>query len=230
MKSNRFEKLPRHIAFIMDGNRRWAKRRGLSTKIGHAQGVKALEKMLKEIYALGIEYVSVFAYSTENWSRSEDEVNSLMDLFRVYFKTHFKKLAESGIKVNVLGDMSAFPDDLQSAVDEVISCDIPNVVGTLNIAMNYGAQSEIVRAVNLAVEKGEMVTKESFSSLLYTAGMPDPDLVVRTGGEIRLSNFLLYQSAYAELYFCKKMWPDFNKRQLYKALKAYAGRNIRHGK
>lgn len=230
MKSEKFSNLPSHIAFIMDGNGRWAKKRGLSRKFGHAQGVKTLEKILTELFDLNIPFVTVFAFSTENWKRPADEVNALMDLFREYFQTHFKNLSESGVKVNVIGDVTAFPDDLQEQIKMLSAVKHENCKGTLNIAMNYGSRSEIVRAVNTAVSRGQVVTQESFNDLLYTAGIPDPDLIIRTSGEFRLSNFLLYQSAYSELYFCKKLWPDFTKRELYKALKNYVARNRRFGK
>lgn len=230
MKSEKFSKLPSHIAFIMDGNGRWAKKRGLSRKFGHAQGVKTLEKILTELFDLHIPFVTVFAFSTENWNRSADEVDALMNLFRQYFQTHFKKLSDSGVNVNVIGDVTAFPEDLQEQIIRLSTVKHENCTGTLNIAMNYGSRSEIVRAVNAAVSRGQTVTQESFKDLLYTAGIPDPDLIVRTSGECRLSNFLLYQSAYSELYFCKKLWPDFTKRELYKALKNYAARNRRFGK
>ena len=153
-----------------------------------------------------------------------------MDLFRKYFDTHFAKLSENGVKINVYGDISAFPEDLRLKIDAITSTEPEKLTGTLNVAMNYGARSEIVRAVNAAVKTGKAVDEQSFARLLYSADVPDPDLIVRTSGEQRLSNFMLYQAAYSELYFCKKMWPDFGKRDLYKALKSYASRNRRYGK
>lgn len=230
MKFKGFSKLPVHIAFLMDGNGRWAKKRGLSRKIGHAEGAKTLEKIVSEVFALKIPYITVFAFSTENWNRSPEEIESLMDLFRTYFKQHFQKFSDKGIKVNVIGDISAFPEDIQRQINRLASENTEARTGTLNVAMNYGSRSEIVRAVNLAIRRGVPVTEQSFNDLLYTAGMPDPDLVIRTSGECRLSNFLLYQSAYSELYFCRKMWPEFNKKELYKALKDYSMRNRRFGK
>ena len=230
MKSDRFNVLPRHVAFIMDGNGRWAKERGLSRALGHSAGVKTLKKTVENVFSLGIPYMTVYAFSTENWNRSEEEVSSLMTLFRTCFSKYFRKLVEDGIKVNVLGDISAFPEDLQTLVEKLSCASIPETKGTLNVAMNYGSRSEIVRAVNKAVEKGEKVTEQTFSELLYTAGMPDPDFVIRTSGEMRLSNFLLYQIAYSELYFCKKYWPDFNKTDLYAALHSFEERNRRYGK
>ena len=230
MKSDRFNVLPRHVAFIMDGNGRWAKERGLSRALGHSAGVKTLKKTVENVFSLGIPYMTVYAFSTENWNRSEEEVSSLMTLFRTCFSKYFRKLVEDGIKVNVLGDISAFPEDLQSLIEKLSCASIPETKGTLNVAMNYGSRSEIVRAVNKAVEKGEKVTEQTFSELLYTAGMPDPDFVIRTSGEMRLSNFLLYQIAYSELYFCKKYWPDFNKTDLYDALHSFEERNRRYGK
>lgn len=230
MRSERFTRLPRHIAFIMDGNGRWAKKRGLSRKAGHAEGVKTLEKIINAVFALHIPYVTVYAFSTENWNRPKEEVDALMDLFRKYFDTHFAKLSENGVKINVYGDISAFPEDLRLKIDAITSTEPEKLTGTLNVAMNYGARSEIVRAVNAAVKTGKSVDEQSFARLLYSADVPDPDLIVRTSGEQRLSNFMLYQAAYSELYFCKKMWPDFGERELYKALKSYASRNRRYGK
>ena len=230
MKSDEFNLLPRHVAFIMDGNGRWAKERGLSRALGHSAGVKTLKKTVQEVFSLGIPYMTVYAFSTENWNRSEEEVSSLMTLFRTCFSKYFRELVKDGIKVNVLGDVSAFPDDLQALIEKLSGASIPKIKGTLNVAMNYGSRSEIVRAVNKAVEKGEKVTEQTFSDLLYTGGMPDPDFVIRTSGEMRLSNFLLYQIAYSELYFCKKYWPDFKKADLYAALHSFEERNRRYGK
>lgn len=229
-RSDEFHSLPCHVAFIMDGNGRWAKERGLSRAAGHSAGVKALKRMVENVFSLGIPYITVYAFSTENWKRSETEIASLIKLFRLCFSGYFDRLTKNGIKVNILGDLSAFPEDLRQTIFRLTSAVNENVRGTLNIAMNYGSRSEIIRAVNTAVERGEKVTEQSFSELLYTAGMPDPDLVIRTSGEMRLSNFLLYQSAYSEFYFCKKYWPDFEKSDLYDALHAYEERNRRYGK
>ena len=178
MRSDKFLNLPRHIAFIMDGNGRWAKKRGLSRKIGHAEGVKTLEKIVNEVFALKIPYITVYAFSTENWKRDKEEVDSLLDLFRNYFNKYFTKLSEKGIKINVFGDISAFPEDLQQDITRLTAF-IPEVInGTLNVAMNYGARSEIIRAVNTAVENGEKVD-------LYIQGeqkaMVLQDVVVRVG-------------------------------------------------
>lgn len=230
MKSDKFTNLPRHIAFIMDGNGRWATKRGLSRKFGHLAGVKALEKIISEVFALNIPYMTVFAFSTENWNRPKDEVDGLLDLLRTYFNDYFKKLSDSGIKINIIGDVSLFPADIGEMLEGVMSVHHDCVKGTINVALNYGGRDEIIRAVNIAVDKGEPIDEKSFADLLYTAGMPDPDLIIRTSGELRISNFLLYQSAYSELYFCKKTWPEFDKKQLHIALKSFSQRNRRYGK
>lgn len=230
LKSDRFNVLPKHVAFIMDGNGRWATERGLSRATGHSAGVKTLKNTVKNVFSLGIPYMTVYAFSTENWKRSPEEIYSLMKLFRLSFARYFDKLIKDGIKVNVLGDVSAFPSDLRLLIKKTADTQIEERKGTLNVAMNYGSRDEIIRAVNTAVERGEKVDEKSFSELLFTAGMPDPDLVIRTSGEMRLSNFLLYQIAYSELYFCKKYWPDFNKSDLYSALHSFEERNRRYGK
>ena len=230
MKSKVFNHLPTHVAFIMDGNGRWASKRGLSRQVGHVNGVKTLVKIVNEVFSIGIPYVTVFAFSTENWSRPKEEVDTLMNLIREYFSTYFADFKKQGIKVNLLGDVSAFDEDIRDIINSVVSDSPTEIVGTINVALNYGGRSEIVRAVNKAVERGERVTEESFNSLLYTQGIPDPDLIVRTSGEERLSNFLLYQAAYSELVFCKTLWPDFDKRDLYKVLSIYSKRNRRYGK
>ena len=214
----------------MDGNGRWAKKRGLSRKAGHAKGVQTLVEIVNEVFSVGIPYVTVFAFSTENWARPKDEVDALMQLIRQYFADHFSKFTDNGIKINVLGDVSAFPDDIRDIINNVTKKAPSHITGTVNIALNYGSRSEIIRAVNLAVSGGKEITEVDFSRLLYTADIPDPDLIVRTSGEMRLSNFLLYQAAYAELIFTKVYWPDFDKKELFKVLKEYSKRNRRYGR
>ena len=230
MRYNTLKKLPTHVAFIMDGNGRWAKKRGLSRQAGHISGVQTLVKIVNEVFSAGIPYVTVFAFSTENWSRPKEEVDGLMDLIREYFSSFFYDFLKQGIKVNVIGDDSAFKQDVRDIIHNVTSKQPEKLKGTLNIALNYGSRSEIIRAVNLAVKAGEEVTEQSFEKLLYTNGTPDPDLIIRTSGEQRLSNFLTYQASYSELVFTKTLWPDFSPRDLYKALKIYSKRNRRYGR
>ncbi len=221
---------PRHVAFIMDGNGRWAKNKGFPRSFGHEAGVKTLMSVLENCFDLGIKYVSVYAFSTENWNRPQDEVDSLMDLFRTYFTKQFSKLIEKKIKINVWGDKSKFPDDIKNAILEIENTAINDPKGVFNIAMGYGGRNEIINAVNEAIKAGVEVNEETFSSYLYSSNIPDPDLIIRTGGEMRISNFLLYQCAYSELYFTKTLWPDFSKEELIEILENYNIRDRRFGK
>lgn len=224
------EGLPRHIAFIMDGNGRWAKKRLLPRNMGHRAGVKSLEKVLESAFGMGVSIVTVFAFSTENWNRSKEEVDGLFDILRNYFHSHPGEYAERGIRVKFLGDLSRLPADLIEAcgviADKTADCD----KFQLNIALNYGGRDELLRAARLAAENGEELTEESFKKFLYTGDIPDPDLVVRTSGEMRVSNFLLYQTAYSELYFTDTLWPDFGERELKAAIEDYRKRSRRFGR
>ena len=202
--------MPKHIAFIMDGNGRWAKKRGLPRSAGPAAGVKSLVKLLDGAYELGVKYVTVYAFSTENWNRPKEEVDALMGLMRRYFDKEFNKLLKKKIKINVWGDVSAFDESLSQIINKVQEVEFDEPTGVVNIALNYGGRKEIVSAVNSAIEKGEPVTEETFSQLFYSKNTPDPDIVVRTSGEMRISNFLLYQCAYSEFYFTQTLWPDFS--------------------
>lgn len=231
MKSEKIpQNLPRHIAFIMDGNGRWAKKRFLPRKAGHREGVKAMRKIVDACFSLDIPYVSLYAFSTENKNRSEEEVRSLFSLIEEYFTKFMGEMLEKGIRITVMGDVSYFPESLRNTISDAIEKSRECTHGTLNIALNYGSRDEILRAVNAAVEAGKKVSAEEFARLLYTADIPDPDLIVRTGGESRLSNFMLYQSAYSEFFFSKVLWPDFNKKHLYEILNDYALRERRFGK
>ena len=221
---------PNHIAFIMDGNGRWAKKRGFPRSFGHEAGVKTLMSVLEDCFDLGVKYVSVYAFSTENWNRPQEEVDALIGLFRTYFTKQFTKIIKKGIKVNVWGDKSRFPSDVVKSITDIENTVIDDPKGTFNIALNYGGRKEIVDAVNKLVKEGKEVTESEFSSLLYSAGVPDPDLIVRTGGEVRLSNFLLYQCAYSEMYFTKTLWPDFDKKELIEIFTEYSSRDRRFGK
>ena len=222
--------IPAHVGIIMDGNGRWAKSRFMPRSYGHLKGMERMIGLLEHAFDVGVRVVTVYALSTENLSRPKDEVDALFGLFRKYFGEYARKIIERESRLCILGDMSALPADIRGMAEKVEAESARFTGRRVNIALNYGARDEIVRAVNLAVSRGERVTKESFASLLYTGGQPDPDLIIRTGKERRLSNFLLYQAAYSELYFSDKMFPAFSDRDFDAALKDYAARDRRFGK
>ncbi len=222
-------KLPVHIAFIMDGNGRWAKRRFRPRAFGHRAGVQNMTKICSHAFRLGVRIVTVYALSTENLSRPKEELDELFDLFRSYFSKKKERFLDMDVKINVIGDITVLPEDIQEDIIDVMERTSVNTDGLMNICINYGARQEIVRAVNEAVAFGRFVDEASFHNLLSTKGIPDPDLIIRTGGELRLSNFLLYQAAYSELYFSDKMWPEFSRRDLEKAIENYSARDRRFG-
>ena len=229
-------KIPAHVAIIMDGNGRWAKKRGLPRTAGHAQGARTVEKILEDADHMGIRYLTVYAFSTENWSRPDSEVKSLMNLLRTYMKTSLAKCAKNNVRIRVIGDKSRLDDDLIRSIDNLERETAGNTGISFQIAINYGARDEIARAVRKgaeAVRAGELdpsdLTEKWISDHLDTAGLPDPDLLIRTGGEQRISNFLLWQLAYAELYYCDTAWPDFDKEDLEKAIDAFNRRERRYG-
>ena len=229
-------KIPAHVAIIMDGNGRWAKKRGLPRTAGHAQGARTVERILEDADHMGIRYLTVYAFSTENWSRPDSEVKALMNLLRTYMKTSLQKCARNNVRIRVIGDKSRLDSDLQTAIANLERDTAANTGIGFQIAINYGARDEITRAVRKAAEKvrkGEMdpeeITESLISDCLDTGGIPDPDLLIRTGGEQRISNFLLWQTAYAELDFCDAAWPDFSKEELEKAVDAYNHRERRYG-
>jgi len=228
------EKIPKHIAFIMDGNGRWAKKRLMPRTSGHREGIKTIEVISKEAHSLGIKYLSFFAFSTENWARPKSEVDYLLDLLKKRLPQLADKLKGHNTSLMVSGDLGGFDSQLQKIIKETISANNAELAGkdgsVSNICLNYGGRAEIVYAVNKAVSQGRRVNEESFAEMLYTAPLPSPDLLIRTGGERRLSNFMLFQSAYTELYFCDKLWPDFGAEDLHAALADYAMRNRRFGK
>ena len=232
MKKNKIdgEGLPRHIAVIMDGNGRWAKKRLMPRSYGHRQGMSRMVGLLEHAFDLGIEYVTVYALSTENLKRPKEELDGLFDLIRKNFLDCMRKICSRGVRLRILGNVGLLPEDVQRLLKEAEEESSKYEGRGVNVALGYGSRAEIVRAVNLAVEAGKRVTEESFSSLLYTHDQPDPDLVIRTGKEMRLSNYLLYQSAYAELYFSDKMFPDFSDKDFDEAVAEYGRRTRRFGK
>lgn len=224
-------KLPRHIAIIMDGNGRWAKKRSLPRSAGHAAGAKTFKTIARYCNKIGIEYLTVYAFSTENWKRPKEEVDGIMNLLRDYLKDadNFK---DENIKLNFIGDFEPLAPDIKELMKKDMKTS-ENATGlVLNIAVNYGGRDEIVHAVRRIVREGineDEITEKTVSDRLYTAGMPDPDFIIRPSGEYRLSNYLIWQSAYAEYWFSDVLWPDFGTKELDRALDEYAHRNRRFG-
>jgi undecaprenyl diphosphate synthase len=219
-----------HIAFIMDGNGRWAERRGMPRRYGHRYGAEAFKKIVRYCGDIGIKYVTVYAFSTENWSRPEKEVNSIMRLLDKYLDECEKSFKDFDIRMRVIGDVSRLDDSLSQKIRRIEEITKDNSL-TLCIAINYGGKDELVHAVNklIAIGKNE-VTADDIASELYTAGIPDPDLIVRTAGEMRLSNFLMWQSAYSEFYFTDTLWPDMTAKDIDLAVEEFYGRQRRYGK
>ena len=222
--------IPKHIGIIMDGNGRWAKKRLQSRSYGHAKGVERIIGITKKAYELGVDYVTVYALSTENLKRPQDELDALYKLIHDRFFEGMREICKKGARLRVLGETTLLPQDIQDVIKQAEEESKHYEGKGVNIALAYGSRVEIVRAVNLAIEKGERVTEESFSNLLYTAGVPDPDLIIRTGKEKRLSNFLMWQAAYTEFYFSDKMFPEFSDEDLEDAIVDFAGRKRRFGK
>ncbi|HEV7689476.1 MAG TPA: isoprenyl transferase [Hyphomonadaceae bacterium] len=227
---------PRHVAIIMDGNGRWAKARGLPRALGHKEGVEALRRAVEASRDLGLSHLSVYAFSTENWNRPQPEIDALFDLLRVFVKRDLARLHKDGVRIRIVGSRDGLNPDIIELIDEAIELTKNNTRLNLNIAFNYGGRGEIVAAVKeiaRAVEQGKIkpdqIDEAMISKALWTAESPDPDLVIRTSGELRLSNFLLWSGAYAELMFMDTWWPDFNKESLEKAIDAYRRRDRRFG-
>ena len=230
------ELMPKHIAIIMDGNRRWAKQRNMPVKLGHKQGAETLKKIVRYANKIGIKYMTVYAFSTENWKRSEEEVSALMNLLENYLDEFSKQANTENIVINVLGSMKELSESLQNKIRETIERTKNNTGIIFNIALNYGGRDEIVKAVkNIAnqVKDGEIevedINEEIISNNLYTQGQPDPDLLIRTSGEIRLSNFLPWQLVYSEFLFIDKNWPDFTEEDLDNAIIEYQKRTRKFG-
>ena len=221
--------IPRHVGIIMDGNGRWARRRLMPRALGHSAGMNRMIEIATRAKEAGVEYLTVYALSTENLkNRPEDELEGLFDLIRKYFTENLKKLLSEGAAVKVIGDLSPLPEDVRKIMREGEEQSPEGAPFTLIFAVNYGGRDEIARAAQAAAKAGE-VSPETISENLYTADIPDPDLIIRTGGEVRLSNFLMWQSAYTELYFTSVLFPDFGKKEFDKAIKAYSKRERRFG-
>lgn len=222
--------LPRHVGIIMDGNGRWAKKRLRPRSSGHSAGMDAMVEITKRAGELGIKYLTVYALSTENLTnRPKEEIEELFNLLRKYFSRNVKQLYKNKARVKVIGDISPLPDDVKKLLKDGEDNSPEDAQYTLTFAINYGSRAEIVHAVKALNEKNEEVTEQSLSSCMFSADLPDPDLIIRTGGEVRLSNFLLWQAAYAELYFTPVLFPDFSPKEFDKALEEYAKRNRRFG-
>lgn len=228
------QNIPQHIGIIMDGNRRWAAKKGLSVNQGHEAGVKALEKVVEHCLDLGVKTLTVYTLSTENWrKRAKEEVKGIFDLMVRVVNEKKEEYKKKGIKIAVLGDFQAFPRKVVRAIEEILKIVKKHERLKVNLALNYGGRDEILQAVKKIIAEGvppKKIDEESFGKFLYTNGEPDPDLIIRTGGEIRLSNFLLWQMSYSELYFTDTLWPDFSPAQLDKAINEYQRRQRRFGK
>ncbi|BFL76357.1 isoprenyl transferase [Finegoldia magna] len=223
------DRLPKHIAIIMDGNGRWATKRNKPRVFGHNEGMKRVVDVVENSLNIGIKYLSLYAFSTENWKRPQKEIDFLMQILIKYIDDQLNKLVTQGVKINILGDISVLPEKVIQKIEYALDSTKDNDKLILNIAINYGSRQEILRAVNTAIEDGEILTDNEFSNLLYTRNQPDVDLLIRPGGEKRLSNFLLYQMSYAELYFSDIYWPDFKLESLIDAIYWYQNRNRRFG-
>ena len=229
-------KVPQHIAIILDGNGRWAKAKGMPRNYGHAQGSKNVERICEEAWRMGIKYLTVYAFSTENWNRPDSEVSALMKLLRNYMKTCLKTAAKNDMKIRVIGDIDPLDDDIKNRIRELEAATVDNGGLNFTIALNYGSRDELTRAARKMAKdceegklKAEDIDESVFESYLDTHDIPDPDLMIRTSGEQRLSNYLLWQLAYSEFYFTDVPWPEFTKEELVKAIEEYNHRHRRFG-
>ena len=236
LKTIDMQNLPRHIGVIMDGNGRWAKKRGLPRSAGHQAGADTLKKIVTECNNMGIKYITVYAFSTENWKRPKEEVDFLMNLLLNYLRDSERTLAKENVVIRTIGGREALSEEIRAQIKKTEEFTKNNTGIVMNIALNYGSREEIVRAAKVLADrakKGEIgvedITEDVISGELYTGGQPDPDLIIRTSNELRLSNFLMWQSAYSELYFTKTLWPDFSVRDLHNAILEYQSRNRRYG-
>lgn len=230
------EKMPRHVAIIMDGNGRWAKERGLPRSMGHRQGVLALRPVIEQSIRWGVPYLTLFAFSTENWARPKEEVGALMGLIEEFFYREVEELRSQGVRIRILGELSALPERPRRLVERAVELTEPNRRLTLSLALNYGGRAELARAARLLAQeaaegklRAEDIDEAALAKRLYTAELPDVDLLIRTAGELRISNFLLFQSAYAEFVVLPCRWPDFDEQQYAQALRQYGARQRRFG-
>ena len=230
-------RIPEHVAIILDGNGRWAKKRLLPRNMGHVQGAKTVEKICEDADSLGIKYLTVYAFSTENWNRPESEVSALMKLLRNYLQDCIKRANNNNMRVRVIGERTRLSEDIRLKIEELEEATKNNQGLNFTIAINYGSRDEMLRAMkrmNKDISSGKIsedeITEKTFNSYLDTRELPDPDLIIRTSGEERVSNFLLWQLAYSEFYFTDVLWPDFNKKELEKAIEKYNSRERRFGK
>lgn len=229
-------KTPRHVAVIMDGNGRWAKKNGVSRLTGHNQGMLAMKEIIKKADVMGIKYLTVYAFSTENWKRPKDEVDALMKLLKDYLKNCIKRANKNNMRVRVIGDKTGLEPSIQEKIQELEEISSQNTGINFTIAINYGSRDEMIRAMRKLMtdcKNGDIlpdeISEDVFAHYLDTSDLPDPDLLIRTSGEVRLSNYLLWQLAYTEFYFTDVLWPDFNKEELVKAIEYYNGRDRRFG-
>lgn len=230
MAERQIKNVPVHVGLIMDGNRRWAKKRLLHSAAGHSAGMKRMISLAERAKDMGVRYLTVYALSTENLLRPKDELDKMFSLIKKNFASNVDKLIARGATVKVVGNLSLLPEDVREVIDNSLKKSPESADFTFIMALGYGSRDEIVHAANLAVRNSKEVDEKSFSSLLYTSGIPDPDFIIRTGGELRLSNFLLWQAAYAELYFTDVLFPDFTNAKFDKALANYSARARRFGK
>ncbi|WP_297631389.1 isoprenyl transferase [uncultured Clostridium sp.] len=230
------DNIPKHIAIIMDGNGRWAKKRKLPRTMGHKAGVETIRRVLKEADRIGIKYMTLYAFSTENWKRPKDEVGALMKLLVQYLRQEINELHKKGVKINVLGDMSMLPKECREEIKKAKEKTKDNSGITMNIALNYGGRNEIIRGIKklaLEIKEGNIdisdINEEMFENYLYTKDIPDPDIIIRPSGEQRLSNFLLWQCAYSEFWYSDICWPDFKEKDLHQAIYDFQQRDRRFG-
>ncbi|MEQ3345986.1 isoprenyl transferase [Peptoniphilus senegalensis] len=230
------ENIPKHVGIIMDGNGRWAKNRNMPRTFGHKEGTKRVIEIVEAAYKINIKSLTLYAFSTENWKRPSDEISKLMDLLAFYIKSQLEKIKKNNVKIKVLGDYTVFPEQIVKLIDGALQETKSNDKMILNIGLNYGGQSEIVRAsknIYKDIISGKIniddINTESFKDYLYTSGQDDLDLLIRPSGELRVSNFLLYQLAYSEFYFSNILWPDFHENEFYKAIYDFQQRNRRYG-
>ncbi|MFV0314133.1 MAG: isoprenyl transferase [Anaerotignum sp.] len=229
-------RLPKHVAIIMDGNGRWATKRSLPRKAGHKAGAEALERIITEANNMGIKHLTVYAFSTENWKRSDEEVTAIMDLLRQYLKNYFKRFLKDSIKIRIIGEITRLDEDIQEQIKDIEKKSEDKDGMTVHIAINYGGRDELRRGITKIAQQvasgnlsPENISEDIIESYLDTAGVPDPELLIRTSGEERISNFLLWQVAYSEFYFTDVLWPDFGKKDLEEAIYYYQNRERRFG-